>query len=180
MRLRIIPISLVLFSVYHAQGNAGVLASFPDMVGSAKAPDGRYEIISVNRDRHPFHSLFLMNFVTGKRTGIADYSRHVDVAWSKNSELALVNNYSESNYSYCIVLYPNKKNILYDIDVKWLHRYIKKYTFSGSHLYINCSFWKFTSNIIVSVSGYDGDIPETVKHKYFVNTRNVGLVRELK
>ncbi len=133
--------------------------SFPEQ-SEAVSPDGRYAIVGIDRDKEPYHTVFLEDRSLKTRRKLFNYDRHIVVLWKSDSKLVAVTNYVGSDSSQCsIVSVDEKVGPIQVLDV--LSHQLSEDTWNqlkrglgNHHAYVEASVWDGPASLLVKISGY--------------------------
>ena len=147
--------------------------AYPSSRTSAVSPDRRFQIISVDRDVEPRHTLFIEDLRTHLRRKLLDYGRQVEGLWSPDSKSIAVTDYIGSNVSQCLIFSTGMDAPPVDVwdeilrgiaNEKERARLLK-----NDHVYIAGVRWTNSMTLKVRVWGH-GDVSPAGFQRYYTFT----------
>jgi len=143
-----------------AIARAGVVP-FPEK-SRAPSSDGHFVLMNVDSDSEPHHTVFLAAQGSKARRKLFTYGRGVEVLWSPNSQLFIVNDYAGSDYSRCRV-YPveaGKAPIeAWDDLLASQSASVRSLLLDNHHVYIAAMRWVTAISFDLKAWGYGDNSP---------------------
>ena len=154
------------------------IVRFPGKVNSLSSPDHKYRLINVDSDKQDEEGNNHYLMIGGSRK-IFSYGRYVEVFWSPNSQLLVVNDYGGSDYSSCVIVSMSESQKKSDIG-KQLNDELQgsEDIFKNHHLYIEGVKWFDSNHLKVKVRGYEKRGSKNITLLYSYDTRD-GLFKKL-
>jgi hypothetical protein len=154
-------------------GKPRFTASFPLMC-YASSPDGRYQIIGVNSDAEPHHTIYWEDMVHETWRKLLTYDQRVDLLWNANSKLLAVTDFVGTESSRCTI-YSVDESIppiqVLDLLCSKLPKSEQKRLKSllaNHHVYVEASAWNGLTELQLKVSGYGDANPAGFSEIYDV------------
>ena len=140
---------VLLSTLTHAQVTSAV---FPGSRTHLLSPDKHFELINVDNDKEPYHSVSLKDRKTGERRRVYQYERSAAVLWAPDSKHFAVNDHAGSDFTntYIIAIDQDAPRV----DVQEQIRQLVDDLGGGDHEYYGVSRWLDSRTVVVRHWGH--------------------------
>jgi hypothetical protein len=143
--------------------------SFPQS-SRAISPDGHYEIVGVDSDTKPQHTVFLEDRQLKTRRKLFNYDRSISLLWNPDSKSFAVTDYAGSDFSRCGLVSVDEKvpyDDIWEKLVKAVDIAEQKSLLHNHHVYITATEWIDSEKLRIKVWGY-GDANPSGFTRFYV------------
>ncbi|HVP44406.1 MAG TPA: hypothetical protein VMS96_13315 [Terriglobales bacterium] len=120
------------------------------------SPDKRFELINVDSDKEPHHSIFLKERKTGQSRKVYEYGRSAAVLWAPDSKHFALNDHAGSDFTNTYVVAVDESTPRIDVQEEIQH-FVKGLA-GGHHEYFGVARWLDNRTVVVHHWGHgDGD-----------------------
>ncbi len=156
------------------------MVPFPEK-SRAPSPDGHFVLVNVDSDSEPHHTVFLATRGSKATRKLFAYGRGIEVLWSPNSQLFIVNDYAGSDYSRCRVysVEAGKEPIeVWDELLASQGANVRSLLLGNHHAYIAAVRWVTAISFDLKAWGY-GDKSHSGFVRHFSYTVGQGFQKQI-